>query len=84
MQDKYRIELLVDEHDCETCGSAYAEGYQIFLNDELVIDKKPIAHCFNLLTYPDWQAYQDVLRLVAPDLEIVCNFNQGEIEPDYD
>ena len=46
----YKIIYLTDSYDCETCGCNYAEGYQIYKDDELVVDKSPVAHCMTGLT----------------------------------
>jgi hypothetical protein len=43
---KYTIRSISDDYDCETCGSSYAEGYEIFKDGELVHVLKPIAHCY--------------------------------------
>lgn len=44
--NKIVIEHLVDEHDCETCGSSWAEGALITLPDSSTVELKPLANCF--------------------------------------
>lgn len=46
MTQEIKIEWLYDEHDCETCGSSYAEGAKVHINGELVIENIPYAHCY--------------------------------------
>ena len=42
---KVKIECLSDYSDCETCGSSYAQGGRIWINDDLVWAVVPNAHC---------------------------------------
>ena len=43
-----KIEILTweDEHECDTCGSSWAQGGQVIVDDEIVIHEEPVAHCF--------------------------------------
>lgn len=41
-----RIEWLTDSHWCETCGPSFAEGARVFIDDEVLLEMKPVAHCF--------------------------------------
>lgn len=66
----YLIEHLYDEHDCETCGSSYAEGYIIKMNDVVLVDKTPSAHCFGGDDYSKDNPYKDILELEFPSLEV--------------
>jgi hypothetical protein len=43
-----RVEILSDWHECETCGASSAEGLRIYVDDKLVIDRPPLAHCFDV------------------------------------
>lgn len=43
---EYQVTYLQDTYDCETCGSSYADGYEIRKNGELVYTMKPVAHCY--------------------------------------
>ena len=42
-----KIKFLADFCDCETCGPSYAEGYRVTLEDEVVFEFEPVAHCYN-------------------------------------
>jgi hypothetical protein len=44
---KYTIRNINDDYDCETCGSSYAEGFEIIKDGNLVHTLKPVAHCYN-------------------------------------
>lgn len=66
----YRIEMLYDTHECETCGDDYAEGYKIYKGNKLVIDKSPIAHCYSGQSYNQDGAYKDILYLEGIIVEV--------------
>lgn len=39
---RYEIKTIHDDYDCETCGASYAEGYQIYRDDEMFdFESKP-------------------------------------------
>lgn len=40
-----------DGYECETCGYNYAEGGSVYIDGELVLTKKPHAHCYNGKSY---------------------------------
>lgn len=48
-----RYEFLSDSHNCETCGTSYAEGYRIYVDGTLVKELLPVAHCFGGDNYYD-------------------------------
>lgn len=41
------VETTWDSHQCETCGSSYADGFKIFVDGKLIKELEPVAHCFN-------------------------------------
>lgn len=55
-----RIETWFDEHECETCGSSYSQGGEVFVDDKSVLIVEPIAHCFGGI-----QATEDELLVLA-------------------
>lgn len=61
----YRIEFLEDSNECETCGWNSAEGYRIYLNDKVIIDKTPSASCFGGGDYYSHSPYKDILELIG-------------------
>lgn len=66
----YVIEYLYDDHDCETCGPSYAQGYVIKKGDVIVVDKTPSAHCFGGDDYTQDDPYKDILELECPGIEV--------------
>lgn len=43
---KIEIEVLTDDHDCETCGSNWAEGGVVRVDGQEVLRREPLATCF--------------------------------------
>lgn len=72
----YTIIWLEDEHECETCGYSYAQGYKIYKDDNLLIDKEPIASCFNSSNYEHSNAAFDILSLEGIQIETVDGSNE--------
>ena len=66
----YRIEFMYDSYDCETCGGDYAEGYQIYKDGVMVVDKHPVAHCYDGNFYNQDEAYKDILKLEGVLIEV--------------
>ena len=66
---KYKIVWLYDEHDCEICGWSSESGYVIYKGDDVVIDAKPIAHCFDSVGYSSDQAFVDILKMEGIEVE---------------
>lgn len=71
MTDKYKIVLLADYNDCETCGYSYDSGYVIYKNDEVLVDKTPNAHCYDGTNYEDDNPYKDILEHLKVNIEEV-------------
>lgn len=71
MTDKYKIVLLADYHDCETCGYSYNSGYVIYKNETVLIDKTPFAHCYDGTNYEDDNPYEDILKHMEVSIEVV-------------
>ena len=66
---KYRIVWMYDEHDCEICGWSAESGYIIYKDDDVVVDAKPIAHCFDSVGYDTEKAFLDILKLEGIEVE---------------
>lgn len=66
---KIKIEWLSDSHDCETCGDSYAEGAKVWIDGELVIDKVPRAHCFDVDSWDNFVIYQEIFHKLGHTLE---------------
>lgn len=65
----YKIVWLEDQHECETCGYSYAQGYKIYKDEILVIDKTPISHCYDCLNYDHSNAAFDIISLEGIKIE---------------
>lgn len=50
---KIEIKTTEDTHDCETCGWDYATGGIVYVDGDLVLEKTPIAHCYNGQSYSE-------------------------------
>lgn len=72
----YKIVWLEDQHECETCGYSYAQGYKIYKDEKLVIDKTPISHCYDSLNYDQSNAAFDILNLEGIEIEAVEGGNE--------
>lgn len=61
---KIKIQWLSDEVDCETCGGNWASGANVYFDDKLVIEMKPVAGCY------DGEHYdcEDVLHRILAEL----------------
>lgn len=54
------IRWLTDDHDCETCGSAWAEGAEVYFNGELILSLIPIAACYDGASYSSDDVYRAI------------------------
>ena len=70
MQNKIKVIQTVDHHDCETCGSSYAEGGRIYINEELVYELKPYASCYDNSIYISYEdLMQKAFELIGYEME---------------
>lgn len=59
------IAWLTDDHDCDTCGSNYAEGAEVFLDGKCILSLKPNAYCFDSDDYPSDEVYIRLLETLG-------------------
>jgi hypothetical protein len=59
------ISRLSDEHDCETCGSSWAEGAEVRLNGNLILNLVPCASCFGDTSYGDSEVLLAILEHIG-------------------
>lgn len=82
MSNKYEIIFMEDSSDCELCGTEYAGGYQIYLDGVLIIDKHPVAHCYDASDYDPSGAYRDILELEGIIITVTdatcCNLENSQ------
>ena len=69
MQHKIKVIQTVDQRDCETCGSSYAEGGRIYIDEELVYEFNPHASCFNSLNMKYEDLMQKAFELIGYEME---------------
>jgi hypothetical protein len=60
--NQIKIIRTTDEEDCECCGTSYAEGYEVYINDKLVHELIPLAHCYGCATYEIDDAFKLLLQ----------------------
>jgi hypothetical protein len=65
-----KIEWLTDSYDnCELCGVSYADGARVFVDDALVLDLSPSAHCFGGAHYDQRDVYDRILSHLGHTVE---------------
>ena len=65
-----KIEWLTDSYSgCETCGTSYAEGARVYIDDALALDLAPRAHCFGGADYQDGEVYTRILQHLGHTVE---------------
>lgn len=50
-----RINTTQDVWECDTCGTDWAEGGEIFVDDILVDEVVPVAHCYGGTSATDYE-----------------------------
>ena len=66
-----KITRLYDEGDCETCGSNWAEGFQVTIDGEPFGFYEPLASCFDSDTYEFEHVICDILEHFGHTVEVV-------------
>ena len=56
------IDWLTDDHDCESCGSAFSQGAEVRLNGKVMLSLLPLAMCFGSESYHEIDIYQAILN----------------------
>lgn len=68
--NKITIQWLTDEYDCEeTCGGSYAEGARVYLNNELLIQLIPKAHCYDPVSWTEKEVYEHIVEKLGYEVE---------------
>ena len=65
---KIEIEWLEDEHDCDTCGWAYATGAKVKFHGDEVITMEPVAHCFGGSDYSPDTVYLAIIEKLGHEV----------------
>lgn len=67
---KIKIVRSYDDSDCDTCGSSYAEGFEVTVDGEPFGDYAPVAHCYGGSDYSIEQVFVDLLEHFGHKVEI--------------
>jgi hypothetical protein len=70
---KIEIEWLVDEHDCETCGSNWAQGAKVGFEDGTAIEMIPNAYCCGTEHYDNDEVYKAIIKKLGHEIVDVIN-----------
>lgn len=62
-----------DEHDCDTCGYDIAYGATAKIDDLVVYDVSPIAHCFASVNYDEIEMWKAIVKHLSPNIIIKHN-----------
>ncbi len=68
---KLTIKSLEDEHDCETCGSSWEQGFEVYIDGKPFGDYAPLAACWDSKGYLLENVLVDVLKYIGYDVEVV-------------
>lgn len=55
------IEWLDDSHDCETCGTSYADGARVTIDGKVALDLVPHAYCYDGENYDRDDVFRRIL-----------------------
>lgn len=64
------IEWIYDEHDCDTCGPSFAEGAVVRVDNMVVLEMMPLAHCYSSTSYSQDEVYNALLNRFGFDVTI--------------
>lgn len=67
---KLEIEWLYDDHDCELCGPSYAEGAIVRVDNAVVLEMVPTAHCYSSESYESEEVFVTLLEKFGFDVSI--------------
>ena len=65
---KLEITRLTDSHECEICGTSWADGYQACLDGELLCEVIPAAHCFDGTSVTEEEMYAQIFAKLGYEL----------------
>lgn len=63
-----RIEWVTDSHECETCGSNYADGAYVHIDGREVLDLSPAAACYGGTDYSEAAVLKKVLEYLGHEI----------------
>ena len=68
------VEWLYDSTDCDTCGYNWADGARVYFDDKLVLDLKPVATCFDSVSYSTEQVFGMILKELGHNLKEINDY----------
>ena len=67
---RIQIDWTSDSMNCDTCGFNWAQGADIYFDNELKLKLVPFAHCYGGDDYDSDTVYQRILEALGHTLEI--------------
>lgn len=71
MSHKIKIEWLSDSHECDTCGTSWATGANVWIDGILTLELLPHAHCYEESHYNPDEVYKRILHQLGYEVEEV-------------
>ena len=72
---KIKIEWLTDTHDCETCGTSWADGARVTVTrrggKQSVLEFTPVARCHDSSDWSSDEVFKAILVSLGYDVEEV-------------
>ena len=65
----FRIEKTSDECYCETCGTSYADGFNVYQDDKLIIELIPHADCYGGTFHQERDVLKEILTYLGHKLD---------------
>lgn len=70
MMAKIKIEWISDSYSgCEDCGTSYADGAKVYVDDILAVDLEPVAHCHGGAHYSEQEVYDAIIQHLGHTVE---------------
>lgn len=66
-----KIKWVEDSYECDTCGSSYATGAQVNIDDKIDFVLEPIAHCYDGVIFDDRDVFERILLELGYKVEYV-------------
>tara|TARA_R100000951_G_scaffold72516_2_gene61145 strand:+ start:2162 stop:2398 length:237 start_codon:yes stop_codon:yes gene_type:complete len=60
--NEIKITWIEDEYDCDDCGTSYASGAIVDIDDKPLLVLRPSAHCFADTHYTEGEVYKKILE----------------------
>lgn len=66
-----KIEELEDSYHCEDCGTSYATGYRVYKDGKVIVERLPVAHCYDGDSFEMSHCLEDVLEALGHTVEMI-------------